>query len=155
MRAYRKSISKRVRYAVLERDGYRCRYCGAAAADAKLHVDHRMPVSRGGTDDFSNLVTACADCNLGKHAFLPIREISRQRELALAALIFQKSCEKFGDEVPMWRAFCTILDHCLAEEDPAPLMQIVLDANSWAEADDAMFAYGGFYKSWGEAEADK
>lgn len=150
----RKAIPKRVRYAVLERDGYRCRYCGAAAADAKLHVDHRMPVAKGGTNDFSNLITACADCNLGKHAFLPLREIISQREHALAAIIFQRACERFGDEVPLWRAFCTILDHCLAEENPEPLLQIVMDANTWAEADDAMFAYGGYYANWAEYETD-
>jgi hypothetical protein len=34
----------------------------------KLHVDHVTPVALGGTDDPSNLVTACADCNSGKAA---------------------------------------------------------------------------------------
>lgn len=140
----RKAIPKRLRYAVLERDGYRCRYCGADAADAKLHVDHRMPVAKGGTNDYANLVTACVDCNLGKHAFLPLREIACQREHALAAVIFQRACERFGNEVPFWRAFCTILNHCLAEVEPEPLLQIVLDAPTWDAANRGMFAYGGY-----------
>lgn len=38
------------------------------APDVKLHVDHVTPVALGGTDDPSNLVTACADCNGGKSA---------------------------------------------------------------------------------------
>lgn len=33
---------------------------------ATLHVDHIAPRSRGGTNDYRNLVTACADCNLHK-----------------------------------------------------------------------------------------
>ena len=60
-------LPKRVRYAVLHRDGFRCRYCGARASDgASLHIDHIVPVSRGGTDDEENLCCACSDCNIGK-----------------------------------------------------------------------------------------
>lgn len=40
---------------------------GAAAADGvKLHVDHIVPVSRGGKTVMSNLQTLCEDCNCGK-----------------------------------------------------------------------------------------
>ena len=49
---------------VLERDGHRCRYCGAPAT----HVDHLVPVVRGGTDDPENLAAACPTCNLEKGA---------------------------------------------------------------------------------------
>lgn len=63
------SISKRRRFRILKRDGFRCRYCGSAAADgAELEVDHVHPRSRGGGDDPRNLVTACRQCNRGKHA---------------------------------------------------------------------------------------
>lgn len=54
-----------LRFAVLERDGFRCVYCGASASNG-LHVDHLDPSSKGGEDDFYNFVTACQDCNLGK-----------------------------------------------------------------------------------------
>lgn len=59
-------VSKRLRYEVLRRDDHTCRYCGAGAPDAKLTVDHVVPVALGGTDTPDNLVTACADCNAGK-----------------------------------------------------------------------------------------
>lgn len=62
----RKSIGKRLRFAVLHRDGFKCRYCGAGGQDRPLHIDHIKAVANGGTNDFYNLVTACADCNLGK-----------------------------------------------------------------------------------------
>lgn len=141
----RKSISKRLRFAVLERDGFRCRYCGADPADgAKLHIDHRLPVSKGGQNDFDNLVTACADCNLGKHAFLPTLQIACQREMALAATIFQRTCERYGSQVPLWAAFTTILNFCLAEPEPEPLLKIALSASSWEEARAEMYRFAGY-----------
>lgn len=60
------ALSKRLRYEVLRRDNHACRYCGATAPEAKLTVDHVVPVALGGSDDASNLVTACVDCNAGK-----------------------------------------------------------------------------------------
>lgn len=59
-------ISTRTRFEILKRDGFRCRYCGATAVDVLLHVDHVVARANGGTDDPENLVTSCADCNLGK-----------------------------------------------------------------------------------------
>lgn len=65
----RRKVSKGLRFDVMNRDGFRCRYCGAAQADgAVLHVDHFVAVSNGGSNDIDNLVTACLDCNLGKSA---------------------------------------------------------------------------------------
>lgn len=65
-KAKRKGLSKRLRFEVFKRDGFRCTYCGATPAQSILHVDHVEPVSKGGTDEPCNLVTACADCNGGK-----------------------------------------------------------------------------------------
>ena len=58
--------SARLRFLVLERDGFACHYCGRKAPDVELHVDHVVSIARGGTNDPDNLVTACRDCNLGK-----------------------------------------------------------------------------------------
>ncbi len=63
-------INKKRRFQVLERDGFRCRYCGANGTAEQLHVDHILPVSRGGSDDLDNLVASCHACNLGKGAHL-------------------------------------------------------------------------------------
>lgn len=67
------AVNRRVRFLVFERDSYTCQYCGRQAPDVVLHVDHRHPVSRGGTDDMANLVTACKDCNSGKGALILTR----------------------------------------------------------------------------------
>jgi hypothetical protein len=55
-----------LRFAVLSRDGYKCRYCGRSADEVSLQVDHIVPRSKGGMDDVSNYITACRDCNIGK-----------------------------------------------------------------------------------------
>lgn len=60
------SVSPRQRFEILKRDGFKCRYCGATAAQSMLHVDHVVARAEGGTDDPANLVASCSDCNLGK-----------------------------------------------------------------------------------------
>ena len=56
------------RAVVLERDGYTCVYCGS---QERLHVDHSIPVSQGGSNIFDNLVTSCGSCNLSKASKSP------------------------------------------------------------------------------------
>lgn len=63
---YRAYIHPSVWLPILEAFGYRCAYCGAS--DVPLERDHRIPVSRGGSDDPSNLVPACKPCNVRKGA---------------------------------------------------------------------------------------
>lgn len=65
------AVSRRLRFEILKRDNHTCRYCGASAPETTLHVDHVTPVALGGSDDPSNLVAACKDCNLGKAATSP------------------------------------------------------------------------------------
>ena len=56
-----------MRYDILRRDGFKCVRCGRGSADGvKLHVDHIVPVSRGGKSTMDNLQTLCEDCNCGK-----------------------------------------------------------------------------------------
>ena len=66
----RKPLPKWLRFAIFKRDGFKCTYCGAGPKQSRLQVDHIHPWSKGGTDDPSNLTTACTDCNGGKAAKL-------------------------------------------------------------------------------------
>ena len=60
-------MSPSLRYNILQRDGFRCVLCGRGREDGvKLHVDHIVPVSKGGRTVSDNLRTLCEDCNLGK-----------------------------------------------------------------------------------------
>lgn len=65
------AVSKRLRFEILRRDNHTCRYCGRSAPEVKLTIDHVIPETLGGSDDSSNLVTACADCNSGKSSVPP------------------------------------------------------------------------------------
>ncbi|HPD33070.1 MAG TPA: HNH endonuclease [Candidatus Kapabacteria bacterium] len=46
---------------IFRRDGMQCQYCGKK--NVQLTVDHIIPRSRGGTDTWENLATACVTCN--------------------------------------------------------------------------------------------
>jgi len=48
---------------IYKRDGHECVYCGSKR---NLTLDHVIPKSRGGTNDWINLVTSCMKCNLKK-----------------------------------------------------------------------------------------
>src|SRR3972149_713146 len=47
MRA-RREVSPSLRFQILRRDGFRCRYCGRGPPEAKLHVDHVISLADGG-----------------------------------------------------------------------------------------------------------
>ena len=59
---------RKIRLSIFERDGFSCAYCGKS--DGPLECDHIVPISRGGSNETSNLVTACMKCNRSKKAKL-------------------------------------------------------------------------------------
>lgn len=60
-------IGQKLRVDILARDNYTCQMCGIGRKNnAILEVDHIYPVSKGGTNDPSNLQVLCRDCNGGK-----------------------------------------------------------------------------------------
>ncbi len=61
-------VPRRTRFEVFKRDSFKCQYCGKAAPEVVLHLDHINPVSQGGDNDLTNLITSCAACNMGKGA---------------------------------------------------------------------------------------
>lgn len=72
--AFRREISKETRAQVLERNGYTCQMCGAAAGDpdpfggsrtVRLTMGHILDKSKGGEDAAQNLRAVCTNCNEG------------------------------------------------------------------------------------------
>jgi len=72
--AFARDISKETRARVLERNGFTCQMCGAAAGDpdifnsnrtVRLTMGHILDKSKGGDDSPSNLRAVCANCNEG------------------------------------------------------------------------------------------
>ncbi len=62
----RQTIPSSVRFRVLERDQFKCWYCGRSSAETTLVIDHFIPLAEGGTSGMDNLVSACVRCNQGK-----------------------------------------------------------------------------------------
>ena len=48
------------------RDAHLCIYCGGIFNERMLTRDHVLPISKGGRDRWSNVVTACKHCNTRK-----------------------------------------------------------------------------------------
>ena len=77
----RKSMNDSLRHKIFERDGHKCQICGAltrffnSGYDTPFgnlpragSVDHIHPVSKGGTNDESNLRWVCRSCNCSRGA---------------------------------------------------------------------------------------
>lgn len=71
---FERGISKETRAFVLDRNGFTCQMCGAAAGEphlfdngrvTRLHIGHIIDKSMGGTDETGNLRAICSVCNEG------------------------------------------------------------------------------------------
>lgn len=49
-----------------------CHWCGIDCAE-RFHIDHYMPLSKGGAHEITNLVIACPPCNMSKQAKDPVQ----------------------------------------------------------------------------------
>lgn len=71
-RRFRRQVTNTFLFA---RDAYTCQYCGRTAGQLRtresLTRDHVVPLSRGGTNAWNNVVTACSGCNTRKAHHLP------------------------------------------------------------------------------------
>jgi hypothetical protein len=87
-----RKMSKRQRFKVLDRDGFKCCYCGATPEQSELAVDHIIAIAKGGADHIDNMITACVPCNAGKSdmTMLPANvaamvELAKTRNASLVA----------------------------------------------------------------------
>jgi 5-methylcytosine-specific restriction endonuclease McrA len=71
-RRFRRQVTNTFLFA---RDDYRCQFCGRTQRDLRprecLTRDHLVPLSRGGTSAWTNVLTACSSCNTRKGNLLP------------------------------------------------------------------------------------
>src|SRR5690606_25683133 len=71
-RKFRRQVTNTFLFA---RDAYECQYCGRHRRELRgrefLTRDHVIPLSRGGTNTWENVVTACSPCNNRKGNHLP------------------------------------------------------------------------------------
>lgn len=63
----RKLMTKELKERIKKRDNYTCQVCGKYMPDeVGLHIDHIIPVSKGGKSIASNLQVLCSKCNGSK-----------------------------------------------------------------------------------------
>jgi hypothetical protein len=64
-------IPKPIQALVRQRGNYRCEYCHypEILSTAPLSIEHTLPTSLGGSDDFENLALACRCCNEKRYNF--------------------------------------------------------------------------------------
>ena len=80
---------------IYRRDGFRCVYCGHDGSNFEgwrfLTLDHFVPLSRGGSLEADNLVTACVACNNQKW-----NRVFPNMEAAKAAMTLERDNEVRG-----------------------------------------------------------
>jgi 5-methylcytosine-specific restriction endonuclease McrA len=64
---YKKRLTP-TRNRIYKRDNHQCVYCGSKK---QLTIDHVIPKSRGGNNEWENLVTSCFKCNAKKSNMTP------------------------------------------------------------------------------------
>lgn len=88
--AFQRKLSKETRSQILDRNGFTCQMCGAAAGEphptdssrkTRLHIGHIVDKSLGGSDEYSNLRAICSVCNEGAE------NITADRPTALKLLV--------------------------------------------------------------------
>lgn len=107
-----KSEVKFTRRNIYEHYHHSCAYCGNKFSTSDLNLEHVVPRSRGGTTDWTNIVTSCIPCNLRKGNRLPeeanmklLVKPSKPKWQGSAALVFRPgfkikaSWQRFIDNV--------------------------------------------------------
>ena len=72
--------------ALFARDSYLCMYCGEHFPRSHLTRDHVVPISKGGRDNWQNVVSACLHCNVRKGSRSP-----QQASMPLLAVPYRPS----------------------------------------------------------------
>jgi len=75
---------------LFRRDGHLCMYCGREYPEYKMTRDHIVPLSRGGHDVWSNVVSACRPCNTHKGGRTP-----EQARMTLLAVPYEPNWAEF------------------------------------------------------------
>lgn len=153
----RTGIGARLRFEILKRDNFRCQYCGAAAPNVQLQIEHILPVIAGGTNDPDNLCAACQRCNAGKAAIELDDRLPAHSALNQLAAARAKEARVHAETVDMEHLIFHLRD-ALECDDIAPdekaavwrayqkwgydIVDLAIDTNCgcpWCESREALF----------------
>lgn len=90
-----RAIPAELRRLVVERAHDRCEYCKLAQAgqEARFHIDHVVPLARGGQTTPENLALACVSCSLRKGA----REVATDLQTGSTVRLFNPRLDRWEE----------------------------------------------------------
>lgn len=59
-------VTKKIKDQLLQQAEGKCEYCGVKVNEKTAMIDHKIPLSKGGTSTIENLAIACPKCNILK-----------------------------------------------------------------------------------------
>ena len=90
---------------ILTRDDHQCQYCGNHFRESDLTIDHVIPRSKGGKNEWDNVATACRACNQQKSNYLvensPVSLIRKPKKPSYRSLIKKR----IGDANSKWKEY--------------------------------------------------
>ena len=101
--ANRKLFTDFQRKTVYANGNGKCAICGRKIDFADMTVDHKIPLSKGGTNDFDNLQAACLRCNAMKNSMTMKEMVERifrillHNKTIVVSLIFAKKGDTQND----------------------------------------------------------
>jgi len=102
-RFHRRSLDGKEKGQVLKKANHRCEICGRHFITNDFHhFDHKIPITRNGTNKVTNFQVLCSDCNLGKGNYenlivsAPWRSDISEKRLKVAVLQRDKYCVECG-----------------------------------------------------------
>ena len=104
LRSYDRMLMQEMKFNrqnLLERDEYKCQYCGMNLPPKELNMDHVVPRDRGGGTSWENIVISCIRCNSKKRNRLPkeagmrlLKEPKRPSRRPFMSSLYGKPMEK-------------------------------------------------------------
>ena len=96
----RKSFTKEERIKIYRKTKGHCYLCGDFVDFDSYEIEHKVPLSKGGTNDLSNLFCSCHTCNLIKHDIYPQDFMEKISKIFMFQMrIKNKKCLK-------WKIIC-------------------------------------------------
>lgn len=90
---------------ILTRDDHQCQYCGNHFRESDLTIDHVIPRSKGGKNEWNNVAAACRTCNQRKSNYLlensPVSLIRKPKKPSYRSLIKKR----IGDANSKWKEY--------------------------------------------------
>ena len=104
---------EKIKYKVIQRDNYRCTKCGAG--NLQLYVHHKIPLSKGGTNDIRNLITLCENCYKRQNVYQATGKVLSTQVFSLPQYV----CPSCGNEflTPMFGHYCPKCGRHITDKD--------------------------------------